>query len=172
MTGATLNGRNRRLSEIVVAGWYSHEAGWLLEFEYTLWREAKTIVQTGGEETRLYAIFDRDAVKLGVARKPAERLADLQTANPRELALYTSCAGNAGLERFFHRWLNEWRVRGEWFAVDSHVLAAVSLIASGNDHELDARSAANQDEDGLLTVGEIIDRMTWRIEEIQRLVAS
>jgi hypothetical protein len=71
----------------------------------------------------VYAIADGAGfVKIGRTRgSPEIRLRDLQTGNPRPLALvgYTSTVS----ERQLHRRLGRWRTHGEWFRATPQVLA-------------------------------------------------
>ena len=72
-------------------------------------------------------------MKIGVARSPIERLAQLQTGNPDRLRLAWNMpiAGDAyAVEAEAHVMLDRHRVGGEWFAVPSDVaVAAVSGAA-------------------------------------------
>lgn len=63
------------------------------------------VVQEDGDE----------AIKVGTARDPLERLKTLQTGNRRELRLLYVLPGTHDTEAYFHRRLWLCRVRGEWF---------------------------------------------------------
>jgi hypothetical protein len=71
----------------------------------------------------VYAISDGTAVKIGkvIGQHPRERLAELQTGNPRPLVLV---AYTHGREAVWHRVLSRDRVRGEWFRLSERVLEA------------------------------------------------
>jgi hypothetical protein len=69
----------------------------------------------------VYAITDGCCVKIGKSTgHPMTRLHDLQTGNPRPLALlaYTSTLS----EKQAHRRLSRWRVHGEWFRATPQLL--------------------------------------------------
>ena len=87
-----------------------------------------------------YAAWDGEFIKIGKSAKhPHQRVADLQTGNPRTLCLvaYTVEFREAQV----HKTLSRYRVRGEWFRasaevidfikgwtwVDAQVLASVSV---------------------------------------------
>jgi hypothetical protein len=72
----------------------------------------------------VYAITDGTAVKIGkcVGQHPRERLAELQTGNPRQLLLV---AYTHGKESVWHRVLARDRVRGEWFRSTERVQEAL-----------------------------------------------
>ena len=60
------------------------------------------------------------AVKIGVAKNPAARLAELQTGNPKELELALTFGPMSEkqayqLESRFHSKFRKYRIRGEWF---------------------------------------------------------
>ena len=65
----------------------------------------------------VYVIREKgdEAIKVGVAKDPAERLKTLQTGNRRELVLLHVIPGGHDTESHFHRRLWDYRVRGEWF---------------------------------------------------------
>ena len=59
-------------------------------------------------------------VKIGVAQDPLSRLKELQTGNPRKLALILTIGPMSekqayDAERWCHRKFRRWFVRGEWF---------------------------------------------------------
>jgi hypothetical protein len=77
--------------------------------------------------TYVYAIGDGGgAVKIGKSvGHPRERLADLQTANPRPLTLLAWTQHLT--ERQAHRLFWRWHLRGEWFALDAGLVARLRL---------------------------------------------
>ncbi len=81
----------------------------------------------------MYVIEGPSAVKVGVARVPTDRLAQLQTGNPDPLRLVWSMpiAGDAyAVEAEAHSMLERHRLNGEWFAIPTEVaVAAVSGAA-------------------------------------------
>lgn len=54
-------------------------------------------------------------VKVGYSKNPFDRMASLQTGNPRPLALIWVVEGDLGTERMIHEALAEHRLGGEWF---------------------------------------------------------
>jgi hypothetical protein len=72
----------------------------------------------------VYAITDGTAIKIGKVngQHPRQRLAELQTGNPRPLVLV---AWTHGKESAWHRALARDRLRGEWFRMSDHVLDAL-----------------------------------------------
>ncbi len=89
--------------------------------------------------TYLYAIGDGSgAIKFGVSRNPSERLAQLQTGNPRRLELISKASG-LGLDAYdvaksaeevLHLRLGEVGLRlvGEWFAPSLTTTIVAELI--------------------------------------------
>lgn len=77
----------------------------------------------------LYLITDGEFYKIGIAKAPIKRLAELQIGNARELhlldtaGLSSTAAPSTRIESKCHRQLIDRRVRGEWFAnLPSHNL--------------------------------------------------
>ncbi len=72
-----------------------------------------------------YAVWGGAAVQVGMCRRhPKSRMAELQTGNPRPLALLAYDARLS--EREAHRKLHRHRLRGEWFALCPEVLDEIS----------------------------------------------
>lgn len=73
-------------------------------------------------------------VKIGVAKNPEVRLAELQIGNPRKLILLTQIGPVSQkrayhLEKQLHRKLKRHKLRGEWFT--GVVLSKVKELKSG-----------------------------------------
>lgn len=71
-------------------------------------------------ECRNHNLKGNSAVKIGVARNPATRLAELQTGNPKELELALTFSPMSEkqayhLESRFHSKFRKYKIRGEWF---------------------------------------------------------
>jgi Meiotically Up-regulated Gene 113 (MUG113) protein len=77
--------------------------------------------------TQLYFIQagEDGPIKIGLADRPFERLASLQTANYEELRLLAHVPVEPLEERFYHEVMEPYRIRGEWFRPDPVVLALV-----------------------------------------------
>lgn len=67
-------------------------------------------------------------IKIGVARDPQKRLADLQVGCPYELFLVAAGDLPDSAEREFHRQLWDYSVRGEWFQPHENVWDAAREI--------------------------------------------
>lgn len=79
-------------------------------------------------ETRAFS-----AVKIGhigPEEKVAQRLATLQTGNPRELRLYASFEGLRTEEKFLHGFFRAFRVRNEWFLPESRLMSFIATCQS------------------------------------------
>lgn len=63
----------------------------------------------------VYFISDGRFVKVGWARDPLARLGELQTGSSQTLFILGVAAGERTLESEYHRFLEDGRVRGEWF---------------------------------------------------------
>lgn len=105
------------------------------EMEFVLRAEAAIYAQDAelvrGPHTQLYVVADGfEALKFGVARNPAERLAGLQIGNPRPLLLLADAPGTVALERLLHRLMVDDRISGEWFRTTNRVLALASLVVA------------------------------------------
>lgn len=64
-------------------------------------------------------------IKIGVAKQPADRIKQLQGANPRQLFLRGVKTGFVRDERALHKKLAASRIRGEWFKPAPEVLAEI-----------------------------------------------
>ena len=78
------------------------------------WAEQRLLREQRDAQMQTYAIWDGDAFKLGKAKSPDRRRAELQTGNARHLRLY-AVADGGDLEAVAHGALAEARLRGEWF---------------------------------------------------------
>lgn len=68
------------------------------------------------------------AIKIGIAKNPAKRLADLQVSSPDKLKLLGCCDGGRALEQQLHAELELFRVSGEWFKDRPKVRARVTEL--------------------------------------------
>lgn len=137
--------------------------GWLTTLLLEMFETADRLAY--GQETQLYAVWDeaRDAIKVGIGANPTERVTVLQIGNPNELMLLAACPGTKAMEQLIHRHLAGWRIRGEWFEANVHVLASVCLIASGEDIALDLRTGDMPEwADSRMT----IDHLTGEFAEV------
>ncbi len=67
-------------------------------------------------------------VKIGIARDPAARLANLQTAHHETLEMRAITVGGAEQEVAYHRLFAEHRLRGEWFNPHANILAEIDRL--------------------------------------------
>lgn len=63
----------------------------------------------------IYFVSDGDAIKIGIAANPTERLSDLQIGTSRPLTLLTFCRGTRKDEARLHRQFDELSLGREWF---------------------------------------------------------
>lgn len=126
---------------------------WFSRLLLDLYTDAERLAE--GWTTGLYAVYDEasDALKIGHAKDPAQRIANLQIGNPKPIFLVARCPGTKELEKCLHGWLGRWSLRGEWFAASPEVLAAVSLIVASEDFADDLAAAGD--------VPEPADSITW-----------
>lgn len=144
---------------------YHAEEQFLAEFEVRLYHRRAVLLR--GSFTHLYVIADAfDAVKIGIAVKPVERLANLQIGNWRPLLLLAATPATPQLEQFIHEQLASERISGEWFTPSNRTLAVVELIVA----------AAEQCDDieryeGRAEPGDTIAILTYRAEMVFRRAA-
>lgn len=72
------------------------------------------------EDQKLYVIqHELGPVKIGIAKQPRERLAQLQTSTPFELKLRKTASPRDAhtVEQYLHRRFSRYHIRGEWFDV-------------------------------------------------------
>lgn len=81
-----------------------------------------------GMHTYLIASEGSPLVKIGKARAPWNRLADLQTGNPQKLTLLWAAEGDH--ESYLHTMFWEQRVTGEWFDLTSLGVDPVAVVAA------------------------------------------
>ncbi len=80
------------------------------------------------EPTNIYFIrASNNAVKIGVTNNIGKRLSDLQTSHYEELSLVyiEELKDPRKVEKFLHRALSDFHIRGEWF--DSSILSILSF---------------------------------------------
>ncbi|MFF4746815.1 GIY-YIG nuclease family protein [Streptomyces sp. NPDC001268] len=80
-------------------------------------RKLKPPVTQDTWKTYLIAAEGSPLVKIGLAKIPEARMAQLQTGQPMTLSLLWVCEGD--YERKLHRWFADHRARGEWFDLTS-----------------------------------------------------
>jgi hypothetical protein len=81
----------------------------------------------------VYAIDNgRGCVKIGWAKNPERRLAEINVSDPDRLSLVGYASGSREHEAAIHQILAPHRVRGEWFRIDGSVRLFLELIAAGN----------------------------------------
>lgn len=136
---------------------YGRLEDWAFEVTYGVWEAREKLAE--GHPTHIYAIREGDAVKIGLARKPAERVRQLQIGNPRPLLLYATAPATLALEQHLHGVLAAEHRRGEWFDVNDRVLTVCSFIASMGEQcdDLAATGESPTPEDGLYALTSILD---------------
>lgn len=74
---------------------------------------------TGNREGYLYLVRFADFVKLGFSADPAKRIAAIAAALPGDLEVIWIERGRLHDERRFHRALEAFRVKGEWYRCEA-----------------------------------------------------
>lgn len=93
--------------------------------------EARRLPPTVGAWCYIYFAQSGDAVKIGRAVDPCQRVRDLQTAHAGELVLLAAVAGHQSLEGAIHTRFAHLRTRGEWFRLDENLVAFIDLVQRG-----------------------------------------
>jgi hypothetical protein len=70
-----------------------------------------------------------NAVKIGFATKPEERLRDLQCASPHPLHLLGYMPGDRSIEWDWHQRFEADRIRGEWFNLSFRLRSAINGLS-------------------------------------------
>jgi hypothetical protein len=85
----------------------------------------------------------RGAVKIGYARNPAARLAELQTGSDARLEIIATLPGGQVVERALHVRFAHLRLRGEWFRYSGDLAAFIRSIPDryDNGREIGRREA-------------------------------
>lgn len=75
------------------------------------------LTQRRSRHVRGFVYFIRTAqyIKIGFSTRPLDRLRALQTAHPEELEIMGTREASRDLETELHAYLDDYRVRGEWF---------------------------------------------------------
>lgn len=96
---------------------------------FRLWREA---FPPSATPVSLYAIQagEDGPVKIGIASKPWERIATLQTASPVRLRGLAAWRGSMDEERAIHKLFAEDRLEGEWFKPSADLIALVEWLGA------------------------------------------
>lgn len=76
----------------------------------------------------VYFISNGNHVKIGSARDPRARLAELQIGTSTELSLIKTEVGGFPRENDLHRQFNHLRIRGEWFRLDGTLAAYLGSL--------------------------------------------
>ena len=69
-----------------------------------------------------------ERVKIGFALDPDQRIKEIQTGNPEKLRVLAKVEGGAELEREYHRRFSDQRRHGEWFFINSDILAEIDRL--------------------------------------------
>jgi hypothetical protein len=96
----------------------------------------RRILATGSRFVYLMQAGRRGAVKVGIARRPFDRLDELQTGNPEQLRiLHVEDHGSYArfVERDVHWCFERSRLHGEWFQIDPLISLCVSRLTWGED---------------------------------------
>lgn len=66
---------------------------------------------------------------------PADRMEQLQTGNPRKLRIYRwiKIGDHSTAEEYLHTVFNEFRIRSEWFRINTDVIDEQCAIIASND---------------------------------------
>lgn len=72
------------------------------------------------------------AIKIGRARDPWARVAELATGSSHDLCILAVVPGGAELEREFHREFAAFRLRGEWFHPAAELRRRIAEIRRTN----------------------------------------
>jgi len=81
-------------------------------------------------DDRVYFIQDSASghIKIGMSRKPEQRMADLQVAHSARLVLLGHIPGDRDLEGAFHERFGDLRLEGEWFEPDDDLVAFIAEV--------------------------------------------
>ena len=71
-----------------------------------------------------------DLVKIGYSSNPLRRLKDLQTASPNQLELLAVLPGDKTTEIEYHSKFATFKIRGEWFKMNSKLQSEIKAIKS------------------------------------------
>jgi hypothetical protein len=72
---------------------------------------------------KIYFITDGEFIKIGYTEKDINtRLAQLQTANAKELIVVLDLLGSRELEKQLHKKFGHLKIRGEWFRKEGEIL--------------------------------------------------
>lgn len=83
-----------------------------------------------------------DLVKVGHSCDPQRRISVLQTTSPVNLEFLVLIPGGVKLERYLHRCLRKYWVRGEWF--DGRFVTPEMIIRLYNEREQARRQSARR----------------------------
>ena len=97
-------------------------------------REGRTIPRPRDKGEFVYFIRNgrTNVYKVGVARDPEKRLAELQTANPEKLTIYRAfrCEDAYAVENGLHYRFHAQNVRGEWYHLSPDMAGKVGLMGN------------------------------------------
>lgn len=80
--------------------------------------------------SQVYFVECAGRIKIGYSADVKRRMHDLATAAPQRLTLIAAIDGAAQLERAIHKHLDEYRIKGEWFADCPAVRATIKRLAT------------------------------------------
>lgn len=114
---------------------------------------------------RAWSLVDEDdydwaetgPVKIGVARDPIQRLAELQCGNPLQLRIQQVILGNREVEQAYHKHWHDARIRGEWFGNGAEEVI-VALAREASRRQIEAHRNNPDDPDA---VGASLHHLAW-----------
>lgn len=95
------------------------------------WKILHTLSKPNKNSSMSYAIGLHRVVKVGYG-SPATRLMTLQIGNHRRLRLLANIRSQPCLERFIHKALFPYRIRGEWFRIEDDVRTIIRAMNRGS----------------------------------------
>ena len=109
----------------------------------------------------VYFITDGDCTKIGVAKNPNKRLAQLQTGNPNKLVIAKVIQGGYHEERALHEALKDRRLEGEWFLFNDFDDVTIKGLLDSVGYEpevIDTKPCVHIHEDLLPVIGNLNHR--------------
>lgn len=89
--------------------------------------DRRDLLRAGNAEPVVYFVQAENGgpVKIGVAKDPARRMAELQAMSPYTLRILATVEGGFRREKELHAQFADWRLHGEWFSDECEDLLAL-----------------------------------------------
>jgi hypothetical protein len=118
--------------------------------------------------SNIYFISDGASIKIGRSKSVGARFRSLEIGNPNDLQLIACVDGGSSEEKAIHRELEQFRLRGEWFADCAQVREAIDRYRT-NGAPSSAVSSQSDVQSAEMSLEDMVRALEYLSSEPDRL---